>query len=47
MTGQSGLGVGGGVRNAGVAGSTVSRTPDTLILVNSADIDPDVHGPLI
>jgi hypothetical protein len=43
-TGGNGASIGGGVRNVGIG--TVDRTKDTLIIVNTADQDPDVHGPI-
>jgi hypothetical protein len=44
--GEKGLGLGGGIFNAAVPGGSVDKSADTIVLANSADIAPDMFGPI-
>jgi hypothetical protein len=44
--GHNGYGLGGGIYNSAVPGGSVNKSADTIVLANSADVDPDIFGPI-
>jgi hypothetical protein len=43
-SGSNAVGLGGGICDFGVPGGSVSKSANTIVLGNLADIDPDIFG---